>query len=278
MPGTARTAAVMALLAAAVRPGAAPPAKPVYEVYALRYATLPGFPVSSLVAGADPARKLDIAMSVWLLKGPGRKNVLVDTGFYRAELFKDWEVRGFTKPSDVLAKVGLRPEDVSDVIITHMHWDHVGGADLFPNARVWIQKAEWEYSSDPSKKAGGVVPADVAALQKVREAGRLSLVEGDAEVIPGITVYLGGKHTYASQYVGVNTASGTVVVASDAVYLYENLAKHLSIAQSLDLKANLAAQDRMKTIASSLRLIVPGHDPEVFVRFPTPGNGVARIQ
>ena len=56
--------------------------KPGYEIYAVRYATLPGFAVSGLVAGADPARKLDIAMMVWLVRGGG-KNILVDAGFYR---------------------------------------------------------------------------------------------------------------------------------------------------------------------------------------------------
>jgi hypothetical protein len=76
----------------------------------------------------------------------------------------------------------------------------------------------------------------------------------------------------------VNTAAGTVVVASDNAYLYENLAKHLPIAQTLDSVSNLRTQTRMMTLASDPRLIVPGHDPDVFVRFPTPGNGVALIR
>ena len=105
------------------------------------------------------------------------------------------------------------------------------------------------------------------------------LVDGDGkEIIPGITVYTGGKHTFASQFATVNTAAGTVVLASDNVYLYENLAKHVPIAQTLDSASNLRTQARMMTLASDPRLIVPGHDPEVFVRFPTPGNGVARIR
>jgi glyoxylase-like metal-dependent hydrolase (beta-lactamase superfamily II) len=104
-------------------------------------------------------------------------------------------------------------------------------------------------------------------------------VDGDArEIIPGITVYIGGKHTFQSQYVGVNTTSGIVVLASDNMYLYENLEKHVPISQTLDAASNLAAQERMTRIAASPRLIVPGHDPAVFVRFPLPGNGVARIR
>jgi hypothetical protein len=76
----------------------------------------------------------------------------------------------------------------------------------------------------------------------------------------------------------VRTAAGTVVIASDNLYLYENLDRRRPIAQTLDSLSNLAAQDRMKRLASAPRLIVPGHDPAVFVRFATPGNGVARIQ
>src|ERR1019366_8126939 len=83
-----------------------------YDVYAIRYATIPDFPVAGLVAGADPARKLDIAMMIWLLRGHGR-NILVDSGFYHDRFFKDWHVTDFTKPSDTLKRVGLKPEDIT---------------------------------------------------------------------------------------------------------------------------------------------------------------------
>jgi glyoxylase-like metal-dependent hydrolase (beta-lactamase superfamily II) len=119
---------------------------------------------------------------------------------------------------------------------------------------------------------------DIAALEQAEREGRLHLVAGDADaLIPGVRFFLGGRHTYASQFVGVETRAGTVVLASDNVYLYENLEKRVPIAQTSDAQANLAAQDRMRQIASRPELIVPGHDPEVFVRFPKPGNGVARI-
>ena len=100
----------------------------------------------------------------------------------------------------------------------------------------------------------------------------------DREIIEGIRVYTGGRHTFASQYVGVHTDNGTVVIASDNMYLYENLEKHAPIAQTFDADSNIKAQDRMRQIASRPDLIIPGHDPEVFVKFPKPGNGVARIQ
>ena len=119
--------------------------KPTYEVYAISYAVIPDFSVAGLVAGADRSRKLDIQMMVWLLKGSNGANILVDSGFYRDKFFKQWKVKDFVKPSEAIAKVGLKPEDISDVIITHMHWDHADGMDLFPKARIWIQQDEYAY-------------------------------------------------------------------------------------------------------------------------------------
>jgi glyoxylase-like metal-dependent hydrolase (beta-lactamase superfamily II) len=255
---------------------------PAYDVYAVRFATLRGYPVASLVQGADPGRKLDIAMSVWVLKGPGRRTMLVDAGFYRPQFFKEGNVADYTRPDKVVARLGITPEQVTDVIVTHTHWDHVDGADLFPKAQIWIQKDEYEYytgkTGRPGSDRGRPMPDHLAALVKLNALGRVHLVDGDArEIIPGVTVYTGGRHTFASQYVGVNTKVGRVVIASDNVYLYENLDKHVPITATFDATANLAAQDRMKQIATSPRLIIPGHDPEVFVRFPKPGNGVAHL-
>ena len=259
------------------------PSTPTYEVYAISYGVIPDFPVSGLVAGADPSRKLDIQMMVWLLKGPNGANILVDSGFYRDKFFKQWKVKGFIKPSEALARVGLKPEDITDLIITHMHWDHADGMDLFPKARVWIQQEEYSYYTSeawqPKGNHGGVDQDDVMALVKLNTEGRVRLVKGDdQEVAGGIKVYTGGRHTYASQYVGVNTKGGTIVIASDNCYLYENLDKHAPVAQTWDAASNLKAQDRMKQLASNSRLIVPGHDPSVFTRFPAPGNGVAKIE
>jgi glyoxylase-like metal-dependent hydrolase (beta-lactamase superfamily II) len=254
-----------------------PSPKPVYEVYAIAYGVLPDFPVAALVAGADKSRKMDIQMMVWLLRSRSR-NILVDSGFYRQKFLDHWKPKDYVKPSDAIARVGLKPGNITDIIITHVHWDHADGVDLFPNARVWIQKEEFNHYANPEFTKTAMDPEDLAVLQGLLAANRLVLVDGDAqEIIPGVTVYTGGKHTYASQYVGVRTRHGTVVVASDNLYLYENLEKGLPIAQTLDAQSNLRAQERMKQIASSPAWIIPGHDPAVFVRFPKPGHGVARI-
>ncbi|HUK15155.1 MAG TPA: N-acyl homoserine lactonase family protein [Bryobacteraceae bacterium] len=257
-------------------------AQPNYEIYAVRYATIPDFPVSQLVAGADPARKLDIAMMVWLVRAGGR-NILVDSGFYRDQFFKQWHVRDFVKPSEAIGRLGLKPEDVTDVIVTHMHWDHADGMDLFPKAKIWLQKDELEYyagSAWQSRRThGGIDPDDVLSAVRLNLEGRVGLVPGDAqEILPGISCYIGGKHTYASQFVTVHTASGTVVLASDNIYLYENMEKHVPIAATLDAASNLRAQDRMKEMAASPKLVIPGHDPAVMTNFPNPVPGVAKIQ
>ena len=270
------------LMAAALTSGAPrAPGAPVWQVYAIRYATVPGFPVRGLVAGADSTRKLDIAMMFWVLKGPGGRRVLVDAGFYRQKFLDSWKPADFVRPSEAVRHLGMDPDSVTDVIISHVHWDHLDGADLFRNARVWIQRAEYEYhvGADGAPLHSAIDTLDARMLLALHQAGRVTLVEGDAqEILPGITAYTGGKHTYASQYVGVRTAKGTVVVASDNVYLYENLDRHVPIAQTLDATSNLAAQDRMRKIASASRLIVPGHDPLVFERFPRAGPGAVKIE
>jgi len=249
-----------------------------YEVYAVRYGTLKSFPLAGLVKGEDKNKKIDIALMIWLIRGNGR-NILVDSGFYRDPFMKQWKPADYMKPSAAISKLGLKPEDITDVIISHAHWDHCDGTDLFPKARVWIQKEEFEYYDQPEHQKGtGVFAVDMAMLEKIKAEGRLELVDGDDKtIISGISVYTGGRHTYASQYVGVNTSKGIVILASDNVYLYENIEKSLPIPATFDVELNLRAQERMKKLAASPDLIIPGHDPAVFVKFPKPGDGIALI-
>jgi glyoxylase-like metal-dependent hydrolase (beta-lactamase superfamily II) len=273
-----RTLISMALLMLAVTSMAQTP--PQYEVLAIRYATIPQFPVAGLIKGADESRKIDIAMMVWLVRGGGR-NILVDSGFYRPQFFEHWKVQGFVRPDQAVALAGVKPEEVTDVIVTHAHWDHADGADLFPKAQIWIQKDEYTYYTgaawQPGGQHGGIDRDDLTALLHANTAGRLHLVDGDQEILPGIRVYLGGRHTYASQYVSVATTPGPVVLASDNMYLYENLEKHVPIAQTFDAASNLRAQDKMVELAGEAKLIVPGHDPAVMTRFPRVAEGVVRV-
>jgi glyoxylase-like metal-dependent hydrolase (beta-lactamase superfamily II) len=268
-----------ALLAAS---GARPEADK-YEVFAVRFATISGFRVSGLVAGADPARRLDIAMMIWVLKGADGRVAIVDSGFHRDAYFRQFAVKDYIRPSEAIAPLGLKPEDVTDLLVTHMHWDHAGGIDLFPSARVWIQKDEFEYYTGEAWQArathGGIDPDDVVEVVTRNVAGKVTFVRGDDDTsLSGITFGIGGKHTWQSQFVGVATAKGTVVLASDNMYLYENMDKHVAIAQTLDPASNLRTQDRMRSLASEPRLLVPGHDPAVFDRFPRVTDRIVKIE
>jgi glyoxylase-like metal-dependent hydrolase (beta-lactamase superfamily II) len=258
-------------------------APPQYHIDAVRFATLRGFPLRYLVLHADTTRKQELAFIVWALRD-GQRTVLFDAGFYREKFLTSWKPDPYAKPSEAIAKLGIAPDAVTDIIISHIHWDHVDGADLFPKARVWLQKDEYEHYIDANGKplSPTIDTLDAAMLAQLKREGRVRLIDGDAkEIIPGITVYTGGRHTYASEYVGVNTRDGTVVLASDNAYTYENLDHRIPIAETFapgDTIQNVQAQDRMHRIASDPKLIFPGHDPAIFTRYPTPGDGVAKIE
>ncbi|MCC6927692.1 MAG: N-acyl homoserine lactonase family protein [Gemmatimonadaceae bacterium] len=252
-----------------------------WEAFAVRFATLPGFPVRALIAGSDSARRLDIAMMVWPLRAPDGDIVLVDAGFTRDKFIRQWKPTAYVTPDSALRRAGFDPARVSDIVVSHIHWDHADGVERFPRARIWLQRAEFEHyvGADGSARDRAIDP-DVAKLyRRLFTEGRVRLSDGDsAEVRPGIRVYTGGKHTFASQYVGVETRAGRVVIASDNAYLYENLSLRRPIAQTLDTLSNLAAQTRMQRIAAPPRLVVPGHDPTVFGRFPSAGPEVVAIR
>ena len=253
-----------------------------YEVYAVRFATLANFPVSSLVAGTDRARRMDIAMMIWVLKGVDGRIAIVDTGFHREQYFRQFTVKDYIAPSEAIAPLGLKPENVTDIFLSHMHWDHAGGIDLFPAARVWVQKDEYDYYTGDAWQSrtthGGIDADDVLEIVKRNTQGKVSFVRGDDDTsLSGIVFGVGGKHTWASQFVTVQTREHTVVIASDNMYLYENLDTHKPIAQTLDASSNLRTQDRMCALASEPRLLVPGHDPAVFARFPKVSDRIVRI-
>jgi glyoxylase-like metal-dependent hydrolase (beta-lactamase superfamily II) len=256
---------------------------PTYEIYAIRFGVIPQFAVSGLVAGADPSRKLDIPVMVWLLKGSDGRRALFDSGFYRKKFVDSWKVQNFRSPADAVAAAGVPPDQITDVIISHAHWDHADGAELFPKATVWIQHEEYRYYTGEAWQSrgthGGIDPEDMQALLTINMAGRLRFVDGDGqEPVPGVRCYTGGKHTWASQYISVPVSGGTAVLTSDNVYLYENLDRHAAIAQTLDSASNLKTQDRIRSIATSPDLIVPGHDPAVFERYTRVADGIVRIR
>jgi glyoxylase-like metal-dependent hydrolase (beta-lactamase superfamily II) len=255
---------------------------PEYSIQAIRYADSPGDSVSDLVMGAPKEEKLDTIYAIWLIRGGGR-NILFDSGFHRERWFKEWTIVNYLRPDEAVKLAGVKPEEVTDVVISHAHWDHLGGIDLFPKATVWIQKEEFRYYTgdawQPGGQHGGIDPEDARELVRVNTEGHLRLVDGDnVEIFPGIRAYTGGRHTYASQYLRVE-GSPPFVLASDNCYLYRNLAEHKASAtfSEADRAGNIKNQERMIQLAGSPDRVIPGHDALQFQRFPTNGR-VAQIR
>src|SRR5262249_6641410 len=173
-----------------------------YSIQAIRYADLPDFPVSGLVVGAPQGEKIEIAMAVWLIRGGGH-NILFDSGFHRESWFKYFPMKNFLRPDECVKLAGIKPEEVTDIVISHAHWDHMGGIDLFPKANVWIQKEEFRYYTGEAWQTGGnhggIDPEDAKELVRINTEGRLRLVNGDdQEILPGVRVFTGSSHTYPS--------------------------------------------------------------------------------
>ena len=245
---------------------------PDYKVYAVEYASIPEWDVTGMLLGAEAPVVADGSMMVWLIKDPDGRNILVDTGCRpdHPNLSNSQARERYIRPDEAVAKVGVGPENITDIIVTHLHWDHADGVSLFPNAHIWIQKAELEYYATSAWQEGGdhrgVDPRNVTELVELNTAGRVTLVDGDDQGdIPGNP----DIHGWAP-FVCIPVPrrrlprDGTVILASDNVWFYANLKKNLANSLTFDPEAQLKAQDRMRGLASKPDWIIPGHDGAVF--------------
>jgi glyoxylase-like metal-dependent hydrolase (beta-lactamase superfamily II) len=271
------------LLAATLAVLLGAPSTPEYSIQAVRLANSPGDSVADMVVGAPKGEKIDTIYALWLIRGGGR-NILFDSGFHRERWFKVWTIKDYLRPDEAVKLAGVNPAEVTDIVISHAHWDHMGGIDLFPKAVVWIQTEEFRFYTGPAWQPGGdhggIDPGDVQQLVRLNTEGRLHLVDGDnVEIFPGIRAYTGGRHTFASQYLRVE-GNPPFVLASDNVYLYRNLAEHKPSATftEADHAANIAAQSRMIELAGgNPDRVIPGHDAAQFQKYPTTGR-IAKIK
>ena len=258
-----------------------------YQVYAIKFAsTAHPFPISAWADKGPEKDSVNIDFMVWLMKGKNGKNILLDAGFLNdIEDAKDFNVTYYVRPDSMLSKLSLTAGDITDIILSHPHWDHIDGIDLFPNAQIWMQKEDFNYfvgtAWQKEGSNGGFHKRDVRKLIDKNLAGKLTLIDGDdKEIIPGIKIYTGSRHTFNSQYVLVETGVNKIVLASDNIWIYYNL-DHLAPASTggtFDAIAYVKSMQRMKTQVSNIRYIIPGHDDKIFLIFPTVTKGVVQIK
>ena len=184
-------------------------------------------------------------------------------------------------PIDALPLVGVDAADVDDVILTHLHYDHVGNFHKFPKARFHLQEPEIQYAVGRFMKhrqlAKSFEPEDICGIVRLNFAGRVVYRTGPGEIAPGISVVPTGGHSAGLQFVKVNTRRGIVVLASDVTHYYEHMETDRPYTTVLHVGDMLEAFDTLRAHAPSLAHIVPGHDPDVMRRYPPPSPALEGV-
>src|SRR5712664_2237112 len=181
-----------------------------YEIYAIRYATMsPRTPhLNFLLPDPHETAAQDLDYFVWLIRGGGR-DILVDTGF-NAEEAKARSRKLSLNPVEALARFGVRADDIRDVVVTHLHYDHAGNLDLFPNARFHLQDREMSYATGRCMCRGLLrhpfSVEHVTLMVRHVFSERVTFHAGDGEVAPGVTLHRVGGHSDGLQVVRVETA------------------------------------------------------------------------
>lgn len=211
--------------------------------------------------------RLDFAM--WAARR-GDRVVVVDTGFSEFSAGKRGRMLA-RRPADAVRSLGIAPEQVGHVVLTHLHFDHAGNIGDFPQAEVVVQASELQYTTGrpmrhPSLSHFFEVEDIVDVIRRVH-GGTVAVIDGDVELAPGLELCLIGGHTQGLQVVRVRTARGWVVLASDAVHYFENFTERNPFPAVLDVGRMLDGYDRLAALAGGPDHIVPGHDPEVFARY-----------
>lgn len=250
-----------------------------YEVYAIRYATRTG-KRSSYFLGGDP-HDGESAMDyfIWLVRN-GQRTIVVDTGFGPEVAAK----RGRTflrHPSEGLALLGVDAKTVKDVIITHMHYDHVGTFDAFEQARYHLQDDEMAYATGRHMRHRqfnhGYEVDEVIGMVRMVYKDRVQFHRGEATLAPGISVHRTGGHTHGLQCVRVFTRRGWIVLASDCSHFYEHICKRRVFTTMFHVGDALEGYDTLERLADSADHIVPGHDPDVMRRYPAASQALEGI-
>ena len=241
-----------------------------FQIFAVRYGHHDRNAAANFIGGDEHDGPMALDYFVWAIVG-AHKTYVLDTGFDAAMGRK--RNRTLVRPVDEgLKAIGIEPERVTDVIISHMHFDHAGNREMFPNARYHVQDVEMAYCTGRCMchdyLRHSYEPADVAAMVGRLFEDRVAFHDGDSQIEPGITVHRVGGHTRGLQITRVRTRRGWVVLGSDASHFYANFEQNRPFPVVADVSEMLAGYDRMRALASSPRHIIPGHDPLVLSRYP----------
>ena len=260
---------VVSLLLAA---GPAKAAQPFESLHCMKYAMAKDYPVDAILFGTDRGEVADLPFMFCVAKR-GDETVVLDAGFVNPAYAEEWGVVGYSEFRGLLAEIGVKPEDVSLVTMSHLHWDHAGGTSAFPNAKFVIQRRELEYAAGGmtrNKHAQiGFYADDVLDLVKLAWEGRVLLPEGDQEdLIPGLDVYLTPGHTIATMTVCIDTTKGRVCYASDSVYTYRNIEEDIALGLGLDLGQSVSSFAKIRGLVGD-GILIPGHESALF---DTPGK------
>ena len=250
-----------------------------YRVYALKYAERDARRAEHFIGGDPHDAPMPMDYFVWAVIGDDETWV-VDTGFGEPDAARRRR-RLLRSATDALATVGVDAATVTDVILTHLHYDHAGGVAQFPVARFHLQDREMAFATGrhmtrPALNHPFTVD-HVADLVRAVHEGRVVFHAGDDELADGLTVHLVGGHTDGLQVVRVQTERGWLVLASDATHYYENLEAQRPFPVVFDVGAMVQGFGRLRELASSADAIVPGHDPLVLERYPPAAEGLDGI-
>ncbi|HET7877066.1 MAG TPA: N-acyl homoserine lactonase family protein [Methylomirabilota bacterium] len=251
---------------------------PQYQIYALKFAERDTKQCQFFFREPSDAT-LTLHFYLWVILG-GPHPVVVDTGF-SPEAARRREARSYVSPAEMLARVGIKAAEAPVVLVSHLHWDHWDGYQHFPGARFWIQREEvafWTGFAGQYATYHQFTEAEALAdLVRLNYAGRVRLVEGEVDVLPGVRAHWVGGHTAGLQIVSVPTAQGPVVLTSDASHFYRNIERRDPVQIITSLPQMLRGFDRIDELAGSPARVVTGHDPEVARRFDEVEPGIIKI-
>jgi glyoxylase-like metal-dependent hydrolase (beta-lactamase superfamily II) len=258
-----------------------------WELYVIEYARSRNQPVASLIAGAFADGAMEVPFSFVLAKN-GDRVVLLDCGFINdgggAEMAIRFDVPWWISPLRMLEEFGIRPADISDIVLSHAHFDHMGSIAEFPKARLHIQKREylsWMEAMALPRQFGFITqvvhPDDLRTAFDASLEHRLNLIEGDRDnVLPGIHVRTGEGHTLGQQFIIAETAKGRVVVSGDCIYGARNILGNNNDGVYIPLGAGVGSTweqiktiDRINTeIQGDMSKLVILHDFDRWAKLP----------